>query len=77
MVLTVREDNGCNPGFFRTSPGDMGSAPWAITDVGATIRVWIVDLDGTRLFIAGETTTGAAPELDEEIRQIVGSIRFG
>jgi hypothetical protein len=77
VVLTVREDNGCNPGFFRTSPGDMGSAPWAITDVGATIRVWIVVVDGRRLFIAGETTQDAAPELDQEIQQIVGSIRFG
>ena len=31
---------------------------WSTTDVGDTIGVWIVDVDGTRLFIAGEIAPG-------------------
>ena len=40
------------------------------------MRVWVVDLDGGLLFIAGETARGPAPHLEQEIQQIVGSIRF-
>ena len=59
---------------------------WSATDVGATIGVWIVDVDGTRLFIAGEIARDLVPgnamtdsqriELDQEIQQIVDSIKF-
>ena len=44
--------------------------------MGDTIRVWIVDMEGTRLFIAGLTHDDAGPELDEQIHTIVDSIRF-
>jgi hypothetical protein len=33
-------------------------------------------VDGTRLFIEGETHKDAGPELEQEIEQIVDSIRF-
>ena len=49
---------------------------WSATEPGDTIRVWIVDLDGTRLFIAGGTKPDAGPELEQEIEQIVRSIWF-
>ena len=44
------------------------------TDVGDTIRVWIVAVGGKRLFIAAATKAGG---LEKEIQQIVESIRFG
>lgn len=77
VVLTVREDVGCDPGFFFAWQQDWGGAFWAATELGDTIRVWIVDVDGTRLFIAGETSKQAGSDLEQEIQEIVGSIRFG
>ena len=76
LVLRVREDLGCDPGYFFTWQFVAGGPFWEQTDVGDTIQVWIVDLEATRLFIAGETTTDATPELGSEIRGIVESIRF-
>jgi len=76
VVLSVREDLGCDPGFFFTSDPPPGGPGWWATRVGATIRIWIVEVDGTRLFIAGETTPEASPELEQEIQQIVDSIEF-
>lgn len=77
VVLKVRKDNACDPGFFYRWWGDPWGPSWMETDVGDTIRVWIVDVNGTRLFIEAETTTQADADLKKEIRQIVGSIRFG
>ena len=54
----------------------MDGALWDRNYPGDTIKVWIVDVDGTRLFIAGETHTDASPDIWEEIQQIVDSIRF-
>jgi hypothetical protein len=54
VELTVRHDLGCDPGYFYTwnQPGNGPS--WWVTRSDDTIDVWIVDVDGTRLFIAGE-----------------------
>jgi hypothetical protein len=49
---------------------------WVTSDPGDTIRVWIVDVDGTLLFIGAETREDATPALEREIEGIVGSIRF-
>ena len=77
LVVTVREDLGCDPGYFYAwDYSDHRGANWSKTDVGDRIQVWIVDVDGTRLFIAGETHPDASPELAREIQQIVDSIRF-
>jgi Tol biopolymer transport system component len=76
VVLTVREKNGCDPGFFFSWEDQDVGALWPHTVVGVTIDVWIVDVDGTRLFIEAETTRQADRDLQREIRQIVGSIRF-
>ena len=53
-----------------------GGPFWAGTNVGDTIRVWIIEVNGTRLFIEAETTTQAPSDLEQEIQQIVESIRF-
>lgn len=75
VVLTVREDVDCNANSFYLwyAPGDL--ARYA-TELGSTIRVWIVDVDGKIVWIDGETYKGAGPEPGQEIQQIVDSIRF-
>ncbi|MDQ2934009.1 MAG: hypothetical protein M3R49_03330 [Chloroflexota bacterium] len=76
VVLTVRQDGGCDPGFFYNWKAQTGGAMWETTDVGDTIRVWIVDVDGKRLFIEGETSNDAGLRVEREIEQIVESIQF-
>jgi len=76
VVLTVREDAGCDPGFFFTWPPQDGGAPWLGTMRGDTIRVWIVDVDGTHFVIEAETRSEVGSDLDQEIQQFVDSIRF-
>jgi hypothetical protein len=76
VALVVREDTGCDPGFFFNWRAQMGGAIWDRTYLGDTINVWIVDVDGTRLFIAGATHPDALSYVAEEIEQIIESIRF-
>lgn len=76
VVLAVRENAGCDPGFFFTWRDRRVGALFTRTTVGDTIRLWIVDVDGTRIFLEAVTTEQADPDLEREIRQIVGSIRF-
>ena len=77
MVLTVGKNFGCQPGYFYSWRYVAGGPFWPDTVVGDTIRVWIVDGDGSRLlFFAGITHVGTSPELDQEIQQIVESISF-
>jgi hypothetical protein len=76
VVLVVLKDLGCDPGYFYTWPDRTTGALWPSTNVGDTIRMWIVRVHGTVLFIEAETTTQANAQLEREIEQIVGSIRF-
>lgn len=76
VVLKVRENVGCDPGFFHSWRDVDGGALWPTTGAGYTIRVWIVDVGGTLLFIAAATTEEATSGLTKEIRQIIRSIRF-
>ena len=76
VVLVVLKDLGCDPGYFFTWRDRTTGALWPSTNVGDTIRVWIVKVRGTILFIEAETTTQANAQLEREIEQIVGSIRF-
>jgi hypothetical protein len=38
--------------------------------------VWIIEVDGSIVWIDGETYKGAGPEPGQEIQQIIDSIRF-
>jgi hypothetical protein len=76
VVLTVRDDVGCDPGFFYAWNGVDAGPFWSKTAVGSTIRVWIVDVADTRLFIEAATTKQAGSDLVKEVHQIVRSIRF-
>jgi hypothetical protein len=74
--LIVRKDVGCDPGFFYTWPHDeCWGACWLQSSVGDTIDVWVVTVQGKRLFIEAERSQGVHDMPD--IRQIVYSIRFG
>ncbi len=75
-VVIVREDVGCDPGFLYNWKARNGGALWVRSELGDTIRVWIVDVDGKRLFIGGETREDASPRLEQEVQQIVDSIEF-
>ena len=76
VVLTVPEEAACDAEgqefHLWYTPGDQRfiSAP------GATMRVWIIDVDGTIVWIDGETYKGAGPGPGEEIQQIIDSIQF-
>jgi hypothetical protein len=73
VVLRVREDLGCDPGFFFTYPNVFGGVMWLETVPGDTIRVWIVEVEGYRLFIAAETRANLSAGIVEDI---VRSIQF-
>ncbi len=80
VVFTIREDIDCDPKEFyvwydESTGGASGGWRWAQA-LGATFRVWIVDVDGRLIWIDGITFKGAGPELDQEIQQIIDSIRF-
>jgi len=77
VVFTVRDDVGCDPGFFFTYADTYGGALWPETMPGDTIRVWIVATGRTLFFIEGATHPGAGPRLEQELKQIVDSIQFG
>jgi hypothetical protein len=68
--------NACGPGFFYSWPADDMGAMWTDTIPGDTIRVWIVDVDGTRLFVEAETHWNAGPVVESEIQHIIESIEF-
>ena len=76
VIVTVREDLGCDPGYFYRWQAVYGGAFWLETTVGDTISVWIVDVDGKRLWFEAETNEQADSDLEQEIEHIVGSIRF-
>lgn len=76
VVIKVRDDIGCPPRQFSMwfeNPG--GVFRWA-TALGQTNRVWVVDMDGKRLWIEVETYKGSTAALEQEIEAMVGSIQF-
>lgn len=84
VVLTVPEDIACDRTSFYLwynacgdvpVPEELGCYRYA-TQLGDTIRAWIVDVDGARLFIEAETRKAAGPEVEQEIQQIIDSIVF-
>lgn len=86
VAVVVREDTGCDPGFFYNWKAQTGGALWVKTLPGDTIRVWLVQVGTRILFIAGETRRDVRPGvalsenalagLEQEIHQIVDSIQF-
>jgi hypothetical protein len=75
VAIRVPADVPCGGGpdgfqLWYEVPARYATAP------GATEYVWIVDVDGTLLWIDGETFAGAEPSLTGELQQVVDSIQF-
>lgn len=75
-TIVVRDDVGCDPGFFFLYPNVFGGALWPETEPGDTVTAWIVDVAGRLLFIEAKTKPDAGASLINEIEGIVGSIHF-
>jgi hypothetical protein len=76
VVLSVRKNVGCDPGFFYSWKDVVGGWLWPTTAARDTIRVWIIAVGGTRLFIAAATNENATARLKGAVKHIVESIRF-
>ncbi|OGO57890.1 MAG: hypothetical protein A2Z32_07345 [Chloroflexi bacterium RBG_16_69_14] len=76
VVLTVREDVDCTANSFMLWYAPREDLARYATELGSTIMVWIVDVDGTPVWIDGETYKGAGPVPGQQIQQIVDSIQF-
>ena len=76
VALVVREDVGCDPGYFFIWHDMEAGASWGATEVGHTIRVWVVDTRKTPIVIAALTSEQATEQLQSDIGKIVGSIRL-
>lgn len=77
LSFRVDEDNGCDPNFLFASDPPGGGPGWWRTDVGDTLRVWIVDINGKRMFVVGELKQDAEDWLQRDLGDIVASISFG
>jgi len=82
IVLTFGTDADCNADgrltadeFYLWYAPSEGNARYA-SELGSTIMTWIVDVDGTIVWIDGETYKGAGPGPGQEIQQIIDSIQF-
>ena len=74
---TIREDLGCDPGYFYAWDSGLGGAFWVDAEPGDTIQVWVVDVDGTLIFIEAATKPDAGDDLEREVERIVASTEFG
>jgi hypothetical protein len=80
LVFTIRDDIACDPQAFYlyyddSTGGPIGGYRYA-SRLGATFRVWIIDVDGKLVWIDSETYKGAGPQPGAEIQQIIDSIQF-
>ena len=81
VVIAIPEDIPCGPSQFLLWYDDVRCADanlcsrWAST-INEVLRVWIIELDGTHIWIEAETYRGAGPEIEQEIQQIIDSIQF-
>ena len=71
-----RNDLGRDPGYFFNWRAKAGGAMWQMASVGDTFQVWIFDLQPNPLFLIAQTNSDASPQFEEQIRRIIGSIRF-
>ena len=80
LVLTIGEDIGCEPHdawlwYDESTGGATGGWRWA-EGLGATYRIWIIDVDGTLVWIDAYTFKNADAGLAQDIQAIIDSIEF-
>ena len=76
VVITIRDDIGCAPESFNLWYAPREDLARYATEVGSTIRTWIIDVDGTLVWIDAETYKGAGPKPAGQIQDIIDSIQF-
>jgi hypothetical protein len=75
IELRVREDLGCDPGFFFGWDELRGGAFWGHA-TPEQVQVWIVEVGAASVIIGSVASRDASPGLLQDIRDIVDSIRF-
>lgn len=79
VVVNVPADIGCVPERFYLwydaddASGKVGRYASALN---STIQVWIIDVDGTIVWIDGETFAASGAAAAQEVEQIVNSVQF-
>lgn len=73
VELTMPDPLPCaTPNLWQDSPG----GDWFALGPSELIRVWILEVDGRRVAIAGRSHPGTSVEAKAELDAILGSIRF-
>ena len=78
IVIAIPEDIDCSAASFKLWYDDgMGPASgrWP-TVLPSTMSIWIIDVDGTLVWIDGETYKNTSPALEREMQQMIDSIEF-
>jgi hypothetical protein len=76
VSIKIREDIDCaNTQFSLWYSQEPANGRWPDA-LGDTINVWIIDVDGTIVWIDGEAGSNTTPALREGMRQTVDSIQF-
>jgi hypothetical protein len=79
VVITIPSTIGCAPNEFYLwydADDPSGVSGRYATAVGSTIYTWIIDVDGTVVWIDGETSEGSGSDAARELQEIVDSIQF-
>ena len=76
VVFKVRKDVACKPGFFHRWKAVEAGPFWDSTEVGDTVRIWLVKVGGRVLYIESDTHEDAPLYLKQEVEQIVASMVF-
>jgi hypothetical protein len=80
VAVKIRDDITCLPSeFWRWYNDSLGAGSDDFRDgarLGATISVWIFEVEGRLVWIDGETFEGATSATTAELQAIIDSIRF-
>lgn len=83
VAIRFHDDVGCALSDYQMwwddhPCGSGGSEPCGrfVTTGGETNYVWIFEINRTHVWIEAETMKGARPEVQQEIQQMIESIRF-
>jgi hypothetical protein len=81
VAIRIPADIGCGPSNFflwydNVRCGSDSPCHRWVSEVEETNRVWIIDVDGTRVWIEAETYKGATPEIVAEVQGMIDSIKF-
>jgi hypothetical protein len=78
VALTLKEDVGCDPGYFYAWDQTWQGAFWSGPVAGDAMQIWIVEVNDTHrlLFLEAVTHSRAGPAVQEEIQQIIDSIEL-